>query len=328
MSIPPILVLSEADVRRVLTVDLAVRSQREAFRALGSGEAVLPARLLLDGADGAVAFCYAARARPDSPAVSKFGSLNPGNDALGLAAINAAVTVLDAGTGLPAAIMDGTSITEIRTAAASAVAAEALAPRARRLGVLGTGVQASAHVRALAATHNLESVRIWGRDAVRRADAVARLRDEVGCEIEAATDARDAVAAADLIALCTTSTTPVIESEWPAPGATVISVGAFAATRFEYPRDLLERADVIVVDDRETAREHAGPVAAALADGSLADSAVQTLGEVLVGTRPGRTEPGQLAVHTSVGIGVQDATAAGAVLSAARELGVGRLIEL
>src|SRR5699024_2228115 len=144
-----ILFLNASEVRKILTLDLAIESQRRAFRALGQGEAVLPARLLIPGPGDDVAFCYAARISKTSPAVNKFGSVNPGNSDRGLAAVNAVVVVLDEITGVPAAIMDGTTVTEIRTSAASAVAAEALAPHAKKVAVIGAGVQGIAHARAI-----------------------------------------------------------------------------------------------------------------------------------------------------------------------------------
>ena len=323
-----ILVLTESQVRSLLTTELAVCSQREAFRALGAGEAVLPARLLLPADGDDVAFCYAARIAPTAPAVSKFGSVNPGNTAHGLAAVNAVVTVLDERTGLPAAIMDGTSVTEIRTSAASAVAAEALAPKARTLAVIGSGVQGAAHVRAIRSTHDLSSVRMWGRDPSRAAVVAASLAEELELDVTVATSAREAVAAADLVALCTTSATPVVDRAWLARGATVISVGSFAVDRHEYDQDLLLSADVVVVDDLETAREHAGPVAQALAEGSLVEDQVATLGQVLTGKADGRTHEDQIVLYNSVGVGAQDAAAAAAVLVEARRADLGTVISL
>ncbi|WP_109474578.1 ornithine cyclodeaminase family protein [Ornithinimicrobium cavernae] len=321
-----ILVLNEREVREVLTVPLAVESQREAFRALGGGQAVLPPRLLVPGTGPDVSFCYAARIRPDGPAVSKFGSVNPGNSSRGLPAIHAVIVVLDETTGRPAAFMDGTSITEIRTAAASAVAAEALAGTAQTLAVIGVGTQGVAHVRALHHTHALRQVRLWGPRAEHTAQVAADLGAETGVDVSGAPSAEEAVRDADLVITCTTSATPVLERSWLAPGATLISVGSFAPDRHEYDQDVLERADVIVVDDLETARTDAGPVARALAEGLLSDDQVCTLGQVLVGDAPGRTTADQLVVYTTVGLGAQDAAAAAALLPAAREAGLGHLM--
>lgn len=324
----PILVLGPRDVRRLLTVELALQSQREAFAALGARRAVLPPRLLLPGARQDTAFCYAARLSPDGPAVSKFGSVNPDNPSLGLPVVHAVIVVLDEGTGAPAAIVDGASVTEIRTSAASAVAAEALAPDIDCLAVIGAGVQGRAHVAAIAATHRPRRVLLWHPDREHADRTAHRWSIELGLDVAAAQSARSAVSEARLVVLATTSLRPVIERAWVEPGTTVISVGSFAPDRHEYDRSLLQDADLVVVDDLDAAREHAGPVAEALAEGTLSEDRVSTLGEILVGDAPGRSDDNQLIVYTSVGVGVQDAAAAAALLAAARRHGVDRVIEL
>lgn len=323
-----ILILTEADVRQVLTMPLAVQSQRDAFRAIGAGEAVLPARLLVPGQDQDIAFCYAARISPDGPAVSKFGSVHPSNADRGVSAVNAVIVVLDEVTGVPSAFMDGTSVTEIRTAAASAVAAEALAGSASTVAILGPGTQGVAHLRALNHTHTLEAVRMWGPTAERTARVAAGLSDETGLPVTPTATAEDAVRGADLVVTCTTSSAPVLDNAWLAPGATVLSVGSFAADRHEYDQDLLRQADLIVVDDLDSARTDAGPIAKALTDGLIREDQLVTLGQVLVGQAAGRTNSDQLVLYTSVGLGAQDAAAAAALLPAAREAGLGQSLTL
>ncbi len=323
-----ILILNESEVRQVLTVPLAVQSQRDAFRALGSGEAVLPPRLIVPGRDLDVSFCYAARLSPHGPAVSKFGGMHPGNSRRGLPAIHAVIVVLDEETGAPVAFMDGTSVTEIRTAAASAVAAEALAPSARAAAIIGVGTQGVAHVRSLHHTHELEQVRLCDPNVDRTHRVAEELRTETGLEIVVQESAEECVRGADLVVTCTTSATPVVDASWLSPGATLISVGSFASDRLEYDQDVLRQADVVVVDDLDTARVDAGPVAKALATGTIDDSDVATLGEVLVGARAGRSSDAQLVVYTTVGLGAQDAAAAAALLPAAKEAGLGHFITL
>lgn len=323
-----ILVLDEQEVRQVLTVPLAIQSQRDAFAALGRGEAVLPPRLIVPGRGLDASFCYAARLSPGGSAVSKFGSMHPGNSERGLPAIHAVIIVLDEETGAPAALMDGTSVTEIRTSAASAVAAETLAPSARTAAIIGPGTQGVAHVRALHHTHALDQVRLHGRDAARTERVAEDLRSETGLDIVVTASAEECVRDAELVVTCTTSATPVVQAAWLTPGSTLISVGSFASDRLEYDQDVLEQADVIVVDDVETARADAGPVAHALGTGTLVDNQVTTLGAVLVGDAPGRSSSDQLVVYTTVGLGAQDAAAAAALLPVAREAGLGRLISL
>lgn len=321
--------LSASDVSELLTVDLAIESQRKAFRNLASGEAILPERLLLNGAEDSVSFCYAARLDATAGAVCKFGSVNPGNGNRGLPTISALVTVLDELTGLPVAIMDGTSVTTIRTSAASAVAVEALArPGSNRLAVIGSGVQAAAHVRAIARVLELTDVAVWSRDRSACEALVRTLNAEYDFTVVAAASAAAAVHDADVITTCTSSIDPVLESDWVKDGATVISVGSFAPDRCEIPQDLVARADAVVVDHAETAMEHAGPIVRALATGTLEAADLIELGDVLIGRKVARTNADQVIYYNSVGIGIQDAAAAQAVLAAARITGQGQRISL
>ncbi|PZF84734.1 ornithine cyclodeaminase family protein [Jiangella anatolica] len=324
-----VMVLSAADVAALFDPATAVESQRVAFEALGKGVAVQPDKLMLPGAgDGAVAFCYAARLSPQDGPVSKFGSVTPANAAAGLPTIAAVVVVLDGGTGLPAAIMDGTVITTRRTAAASAVAVDALARAdAAELAVVGCGVQGHEHVRMLARTRPLRAVRIWGRSESRREAAARTLAAETGLPVRACATAREAVDGADVVVLCTLSAEPLVRLDWLAPGATVVSVGSIAPGRCEVGADVVAAARV-VVDDPATAAAHAGPIVAGLRAGTLARDRLTGLGDVLVGNAAGRSAPDELVFYNSTGLGVQDAAAATAVLERARRAGRGHRFAL
>lgn len=363
-------------------------SQHAAFTALGRGEALLPARLLLPGRGDDVAFCYAARAEASAPAVSKFGSVHAGNVDAGLPAVHALVTVLDPTTGVPTCVMAGTTLTTRRTAAASAVAMEALwSPDSSgrddvrvadgagvgardgtgvHVAIVGSGVQAEAHAHALCAVggeHTVGRIRLAARDRASADELVARwhtTRPEGAPDMELVDTVEQACADADVIAVCTTSTTPVLEATWVRDGALVISVGSFSAERSEVPSDLVAQARV-VVDDRETALADNGCVVAALMAGVLETGSVETLGEVLVrdaahaddddaerhvwnddSSNNGVTNHGaadsdagahgerrpRVTLYASVGIGLQDAAAAVAVQEAAQRAGVGTPLPL
>jgi ornithine cyclodeaminase len=169
---------------------------------------------------------------------------------------------------------------------------------------------------------------VWGRDPA-RGDALARSLDgEFDFEVTAAATSEEAVRDADVVVGCTTSVDPILESAWLKPGATVISIGSFAPNRCEVPQDLLTRARVVVVDDVDTAAEHAGPIVAGLASGLVAREALVPLGEVVAGLKPGRTSPSDIVYYNSVGIGVQDAAAAAALVDAARTGGHGQTVNL
>jgi len=311
-----VLFLSGDQVTRLLSLDAAIASQRAAFLALGSTGADLPGKIMHPSRfDDSVVFAYVSRLSADTGAVAKIGSVNPGNAAAGLPTVHAVVTALDPVTGRLAAVLDGTALTTLRTAAGSAVAVDALAaPDSADLALIGSGIQALAHGRALARVRNLKSVRLWSPTERHRARAAETLTAELGLTVEPAGTAEEAVAGASIVAACTLSATPVVRGEWLAPGCTVVSVGSFEPTRREVDEEVVRRSAAVVVDDPETAAHHAGPIVAA----RLAPDDLIPLGGVLTGTHTARTGPGDIIYYNSVGLGIQDAAAAWAVIDAAR----------
>ena len=320
-----VLHLSRDQVASLLDTDTAIRSQRAAFTALGDGTAELPGKIMHpSGFHDSVVFAYLARLSADTGPVAKIGSVNPGNAAAGLPTIHAVINALDPVTGQLVAVMDGTAVTTLRTAAASAVAFDALAtPDSTELGLIGSGTQALAHARSVARVRDLRAVRIWSPNPDRRTRAARLLAAELGIPVKAVGSAEEAVSGLPMVAACTLSSTPVVRGEWLAPGCTVVSVGSFEPSRSEVDTDVVRRASAVVVDDPETAAEHAGPVVDALRAGTLTRQDLIPLGEVLTGRREGRTTGRDIVYYNSVGVGVQDAAAAWAVIDAARDQGVG-----
>ncbi|MEO7132491.1 MAG: ornithine cyclodeaminase family protein, partial [Dermatophilaceae bacterium] len=328
-SLTRLLTLSAQDVHLVLDEPTALESQRQAFRALGLGHAQQPARILMEGPDNSSTFCYAARVDADSGAVCKFGSVMPGNVSRGLPSISAVIVVLDPETGSPAALVDGTSVTTIRTSAASAVAAENLAqPGSSVLAVIGCGVQAEAHIRLMRHVLPLREVRVFGRDREGAAHLATRLREELDLDVRATQTAAEAISGAQVVVTVTSSRTPVFDHSDLEPGATVISVGSYAAERCEVPRETVVAAESVVVDHRDVASEHAGPIVQAIAEGALDLDDVLELGEVMLGRHPVRRTRTGIVYYNSVGVGVQDAAAATLLVARARELGLGQTVEL
>ncbi|MFF2429959.1 ornithine cyclodeaminase family protein [Streptomyces mirabilis] len=315
-----VLYLSRDRVTELLDTDAAIASQRAAFTALGDGTAELPGKIMHPSRfDDSVVFAYLARLSADTGAVAKFGSVNPANTAAGLPTVHAVINALDPVTGQLAAVMDGTAVTTLRTAAASAVALDALATAdSAELGLLGSGTQALAHARAVARVRDLRSVGVWSPNPARRARAARRLATELGVATRAVDTAEEAVADLPMVAACTLSSTPVVRGAWLAPGCAVVSVGSFEPTRREVDTDVVRRAAAVVVDDPETAAEHAGPIVDALREGVLTRADLIPLGGVLTGRHPARTHPDDIVFYNSVGLGIQDAAAAWAVIEAAR----------
>jgi alanine dehydrogenase len=311
-----VLVLTQHEVRRLLDLDLLIDSLERAFVELSAGRASVPPRTaamvqgrgLLGAMPGYL----------DGVLEAKLVSVFAGNHAVGLPTHQALIALFDDRTGSPLAVMDGTAITAVRTGAASAVATRALAREdARVLAVLGAGVQGRSHVDAVTRVRDFSEIRIASRA---RAHAEA-LADELGAVVTASFE--EAVRGADVVCACTDSGEPVLRREWLAGGEHVTSVGASR----EGPEldQATVQAGLLVVESRVAFEPY--PAGAHELEGLDPESAAE-LGEVLAGTRDGRTSPDQITVYKSMGHAVEDASAAGLVYSRALKLGAGTEVEL
>lgn len=318
------LLLSAADVERLLTPDVAIESAERAFRSLALGEADLADKVLFEGVPGvATTLVYAARAAVGAPVAAKLVSVAEDNAGRGLPVVSATVMLSDPVTGLVQAVVDGTRLTTLRTAAASALSVRLLArPDAAVLAVLGSGVQGDAHVRAIRHVRPLSETRVWSPNRERREAAAA----ELGAEARAVGSALDAIRGADIIACCTHSPDPLVRGADVAPGCHVISVGSYLPDRSEVDDELVGLARVVAVDDRLAALHHAGSIMGPLARGVIAESDIVSIGELLLGVVPGRSAPDDVTFFNSIGLGIQDATAAEAIVDRARRDGVGRVL--
>ena len=322
-------ILSAPDVRQALPMATAIAAVGEAMAAHAAGAVDQPLRLHLAPAGfGGTTLVKPAAMRGDQAALGlKVVSIADGNRARGLPTITGFVALLDPGTGRPLAIMDGAEVTAVRTAAASAVATDVLAgPDAGDLAILGTGVQARSHLLAMAEVRRLRRVRVWGRTPERATELVAWAASR-GVSVQAMATPEDAVAGADLVCTTTSSTEPVLQGEWLADGCHVNAVGAFRPADRELAASAVARADVVVVDSVEAADAEAGDLLLAVADGvDLPADPLPSLGEVLLGTAPGRTGSAQVTLYESLGMAVQDVAAAAAALAAADAAGLGTVV--
>jgi len=305
--------LSRADVEAALDLDALVDELAAAFAALSAGEASMPPRGGVD-VPGAGTILMMGAHRHASPSVTvKLVSIFPGHDP----AHQAAIVVFDAATGTPAALMDGDAITAARTAAGSRLATRLLAREdADVLAVIGTGVQGEAHLQAFAREREWAEIRVWGR----RPEPTRALADAHGGSPFATVE--EAVAGAGVVCIGTPATEPVLRREWLAPGAHVNSVGYSTAGRELEPA--LVRVALVVVESRESAL---APPPAGSADLEGADADAE-IGELVAGSKPGRTSPEQLTLYKSVGVGVEDDAAAHLALAGAERRGLGRVVEL
>jgi len=326
-----VLVLTRADVERLLDPDGLREGVARAMADLSAGRASMPARIaaLVSERDGLLAAMPAYL--PSSGALTtKLVSLFPRN--IDRPTHQAVIVVFDPTNGSPVALMDGEAITAARTAAGSALATDLLARAdASRLVVIGTGVQARAHLRAVSRVRRFGSISVVGRDLA-KAKALAR---EFGAgnfrEVGAYVDIGQAVREADVVCACTHSAEPVVRREWLRPGTHVNSVGYNTAGR-EVDAETFRDA-LLVVESRAAAlaKPPAGSndIAMAIAEGAMTpDHVYAELGELVSGARPGRADAAQITLYKSVGVAVQDAAAAALILEAARRERVGREVEI
>lgn len=229
------------------------------------------------------------------------------------------VAVLDPYTGVPLAFMDGTAVTTLRTAAASAVAVEALA----RKGAARLLVQGQAHIAALQRNGAHAWSGMWSPRPSSLDASVDRLRER-GFDVEPVESLDDAIAGANIIVCATLATEPLFSARELRPGATVVTLGSFDRYRREIGPDVLHASHHVVVDHEPTARQNCGPIVAAQAGAAAAKLEVLELGDVLTGAETGRGSDDEIVTYISAGLGIQDAAAAWSIHQRAEAHGVSR----
>jgi len=291
--------LDEEDVRRLLSMDRLVPAMERALADLSAGRVVAPLRTIVPVADFQ-GFLGVMPAYAGSTLGAKLVTFFPDNR--DVPTHHATIVLFRRETGAPLVTMDGRLITEMRTAAVSAVATEALARRdASVLAILGSGVQARSHLEALRLVRRLSEVRVW---SPRRAGEFAARYG-----VRAAASAEDAVRGAHVVVVATTSKTPVLRGDWLSPGTHVNAVGASRPDWRELDDAVLSRARIFV-EQREAASKESGDVIAA----GRIDAEI---GEVILGAAAGRASPEEITLFKSVGVAVEDVVAADLVYRAA-----------
>jgi ornithine cyclodeaminase len=329
MAAREIVLLREPEIRSLLDAASCIRAVEAAFAASATAHAKSPGVIHLDiPAHGGEIHIKAGYLDGGAVYAMKAASSFAGNASLGLAPSDGLVVVFDAKTGVPQALLlDGGFITDLRTAAAGAVAAKHLARAGtERVGVIGTGIQARLQVEVLGEVSTFREVRVWGRDpehARRAASDLSRCPGlPSGCDVHAVDSAEEAALDADVLFTVTASRRPIVRSEWLKPGSLVVAVGADAEDKRELFPDVLAEADRVVADSLSQCRA-IGEIHHALGAGALVVSEVVELGEIAAGLQPGRRTDQDRIVCDLTGLGIQDAAAAGLVLERARERGVG-----
>lgn len=359
------LVIDGATVERLLPMADAVDLMRDTFRRYSAGRVVQPVRHMVRSPSGevlAVMPAYVGPPAATSPEVGSPGAVPPGagapgagspgtessplsdsyagyglktvlikpdNASRGLPVHIGMVLVFDPETGMPAALIDAAALTAIRTAAASAAATDALArPEAAVLAILGAGVQARSHLRAMCAVRKPKEVRVWNHRVPSARTFADWARDRLDLTVTVAATVSDAVADADVICTVTAAREPLLPAAAVAPGAHVNAVGSSFADRRELAGDLVARCAVFV-DSRESAHAEAGDLLLAAREGHFDTGAIRAeIGEVLRGAHPGRSGPEEITLFKSLGLAAQDVVAGFAVYRRAVAAGAGEEVAM
>ena len=322
-------VLTEADLRRVVHLDLSVVGVVEqAFAALASGKVVMPPILsmAIEEANGEVDVKTAYIPGFDGFAIK----VSPGffdNPKIGLPSLNGLMILLSAKTGLvEALLLDNGYLTDVRTAAAGAVAARYLAPvTVDTAGVMGTGVQARLQMQAAHLVRPFRKALVWGRDAARAQACAADLSERLGIEVQAENDPARLVSRCQLVVTTTPAEEPVLKADWLHRGLHITAMGSDQAGKNEIDPAALAAAHLYVAD-RVSQTELLGELRSAIAAGLWKGGTPPELGEIVTGARRGRVGDDQITICDLTGTGAQDTAIATHAVAAAAAVGIGTAI--
>jgi len=328
---PGICILSEADLRRAVTLDLdTVACIEDAFRALAGGKVVMPPILSMEIAEfnGEVDVKTAYVPTLDSFALK----VSPGffdNPKIDLPSTSGLMILFSSRTGqLEALLLDNGYLTDIRTAAAGAVAARHLArPDAHRAAIFGTGRQARLQLTALTLVRQISHAVIWGRDPEAAMRTAREMADTLGIDVQALSDPAEAAAQADIIVTTTPAATPILRADWLRPGQHITAMGSDQHTKSELEPACIARADLYVPDRLSQARSM-GELRPAIAAGLVApDASFPELGAIVAAKAPGRTAAAQISIADLTGTGVQDTAIATLASTRAAAMALGLAFE-
>ncbi|CUH13797.1 ectoine utilization protein EutC [Jannaschia seosinensis] len=328
---PKITLLSESDLRGLVALDTeAVNVVEDAFRTLATGEVVMPPILSMEIAPANGEVDVKTAYVPGLPSFAI--KVSPGffdNPKIGLPSTSGLMMLLSARTGqVEALLLDNGYLTDIRTAAAGAVAARHLArPDAQNAAILGAGMQARLQLIALCLVRPIRRATIWARDLAKAEAAARELSEILGITVSASGSADAAVEAADVIVTTTPATTPIVMADWLRPGQHVTAMGSDQHEKCELEPACLSRADLYVPDRLSQTRD-LGELRAAIVAGAMSvDQEYPELGQVVAGNSPGRDTDGQITIADLTGTGVQDTAIANHAFRRARDAGIGTLYE-
>lgn len=324
------LLLSQADIQQVFTMEQAIAANKTAFALFSRGGCDVPLRTQIRGAHDGTFLVMPAYAQELSSASVKIVNIFPHNGARNLPTAPAQILLIDGTTGMIQAILDGTYVTQVRTGAASGAAFAVLAKKTCRKGaIIGTGSQAFHQVEAMITARDVEEVWVYSRSAANVAALVRKLQQtfaDRAIRFVAAANSDAAIHDADLIITVTPAIQPVFDGANVKAGATISCIGAYQPHMQELSPILLERASKIFCDSTEAVLAEAGDFIIPLQEGRmLREDITGELGAVIAGGLRGREDDDEIIIFKSVGIGTQDLVTAKAIYAAAKEAGIGQI---
>ena len=324
------LVLSRSDLERLVDTDAAIHAVETGLRDVARGDALQPTPFRIPTGSSTTSYLTMAAAHIGRElVVAKLLADVPSNRDRALPAQRSVVILSSSADGAPLAVLDGRVPTRERTAATTAVATRALSRAdSRVLGLIGAGGLAEPHVRAIRRVRPIERVMLWSRSRASARERAQQLATD-GLAVEVVDEPEEVAARSDIVCTLTPSREPVLRGAWLRPGTHVNAVGAPPRPDHrELDTDAVVAA-TIFVDDVPTALHDSGEIVSPISEGRLSpDDLAGTVGEVLAGLHPGRTDDNEITLFNSVGLGVEDLAICAAYVERAQALGVGTTIEL
>lgn len=316
------LLLTEADVKSLLTMPLALEAVEASFQRMADGTAIVHSRQRLH-VPGKSYLHYMAAADTTT------GYMGQKMYTTGQGGLRFLIPLFQAGSGDLLALIEADYLGQMRTGAASGVATRVLARKdAHTAAIIGTGLQARTQLEAIALVRQLDSIRAFGRDATRREQFAKEMSARLNVPVKAAGSPEEVLRDADIVITSTTSTNPVVEGRWLKPGMHINAIGANFPHKRELDEEAIRRADVVTADSREQSKIEAGDLIHAFTNDAAQWNRVHEIADVVAGKIPGRTSDTQITLFKSNGIAIEDIVTAGRIYELARARGIGKEIPL
>jgi len=316
------LLLTESDVKAILTMPMALDAVETSFRRVAEGTGTFRPRQRLRMAGKGYMNFMAASDSAGGYMGLKIYTVSPSG-------VRFVVPLFNAQSGEMVALIEADYLGQMRTGAASGVATRVMAREdARTAGIIGTGLQARTQLEAVSLARKLERIRAFGRDPGRREQFAKEMTSRLGVPVIAVPSAEEAVRGADILITSTTSTKPVVEGVWLESGTHINAIGVNFAEKAEVDAETIRRCDVIAADSVEQSKTEAGDLIQAFGSDLSRWASVREFSDIMAGTVPGRTNRDQVTLFKSNGIAIEDIVVGGRVYEIARERGMGREVPM